>query len=335
MASRSRAPPTAEGKFDAVVGHADKVELSKHEASALQFGIPIGPKTKTTIRLLPPQYRCLLLVEESGGNSVSGIDAPVRMPPRKPPSPDHNANITMIPVGILDDSLATRRNGTPGKTAYLRLMPKEQRFGYADSNGRTVSADDIWFFRRLSASQKATMAVQRTEQLKAWEKREWTRYWNNLKEWEVRRIVWEATIVYELACQGAGVHWSHLADPGRIISIGIIGIIKRTIAIRSNLWAIREGLPPIHTEEEELKRWIEMTKEDKARKEMEKQSLAKELLDFIASEELRLKEQKAAEEKEAQRRAQEERMVEIAARIQELQGELREVMEMHQAMFQG
>ena len=172
MASRSRAPPTADGKFDAVVGHADKGELSKHEASALQFGIPIGPKTKTTIRLLPPQYRCLLLVEESGGNSVPGIDAPVRMPPRKPPPPGHNANITMIPVGILNDSLATRRNGTPGKTAYLRLMPKEQHFGYADSNGRTVSADDIWFFRRLSASQKATMAVQRTEQLKIWERRE-------------------------------------------------------------------------------------------------------------------------------------------------------------------
>ena len=74
----------------------------------------------------------------------------------------------------------------------------------------------------------------------------------------------EATIIYELTRQGADVHWSHLADPGRIVLIGIIGIIKRTIAIRSNLQAIQEGLPPINTEEEKLNRWIETTKEDKA-----------------------------------------------------------------------
>lgn len=63
---------------------------------------------------------------------------------------------------------------------------------------------------------------ERRTQHKVWLKRVMVKYWQDLTIWEMKRIVWEAALIYSIASLGANGYWSHLADPGRIIALGQI-----------------------------------------------------------------------------------------------------------------
>ncbi|KAI9882126.1 MAG: hypothetical protein M1823_006128 [Watsoniomyces obsoletus] len=157
-----------------------------------------------TIKLHQPRFRFRVHVRNN--HDLPPLHA---APPVKPKRPTRNGTLSMIPVGIIDDS-ADHRNARSkgwlirsGRRAYLRITRRRQRGDYdtwydkqfVTADGTRAPRGSIWFTQPFLNIGERHFVIEAAHRHRRWYNQARIQYFENLAIWRQEQREWEERVL--------------------------------------------------------------------------------------------------------------------------------------------